>query len=435
MKVGVMSPIKALFVSGSARALTTLTAVIRTKVVAVLLGPEGVGLMGLLASLQEIGAQVADGGMSHSGVRQIARSRNTPARLARIRQAMAVAICILAAIAAGLFWMLRTSLSDLVMGTSDYATSFGILGVGIAAMMIFRWRQTLQSGFQRVAAHSALTTSAAILGAVSGIAAIMHWGIDGVIWAVLLPPLAGVALAPFFSKSLGGLCLRTTRQDLRLTVAHGQALFRFGIGLMLSALAVLLTPMILRVFLSHEAGLEQVGFFQAGLVVTLHLTAVITAAVTMDYYPRLSAVAGSSKRAEALMNQQARLHLIIGGPAAALVAIAAPFLLQLLFSEQFIVATVLLQLMMLGTVLRLVAIPAEMVLMARAQAGVILRLQIAHQCFVLATALILWPIAGLEGLGGAYSLGQAVHLAMLSYWNRRTAGITWHLSRQKPMLC
>ena len=95
-----MSPIKALFVSGTARASATLISVVRAKIIAVLLGPEGIGLLGLLTSVQEVGAQIADGGMSHSGVRQISRARNTPLRLARIRLAMMVAVSVLAGLAA-----------------------------------------------------------------------------------------------------------------------------------------------------------------------------------------------------------------------------------------------------------------------------------------------------------------------------------------------
>ncbi|MEM7058397.1 MAG: oligosaccharide flippase family protein [Pseudomonadota bacterium] len=430
-----MSPIRSMLISGAARASTTLIAVVRTKIVAVLLGPEGIGLLGLLTSLQEAGAQTADGGMSHSGVRQLARARNTPARLARIRLAMAAAILCLAVTAAVSIWMLRIPLSELVTGTKDHATSFGILGVGIAALMIFRWQQTLLCGFQRVASHSGLTTIAAALGAVVGIGAILLWHQDGIVWAVLMPPAVGILLAPLFTWGLPQTATLPTWQDLRLAAAHGRTLFRLGISLLLSALAVLLTPMILRIFLARDAGLDQVGFYQAGLVITLHLTGLIMAAVSMDYYPRLSAVAGSARQLAALMNAQARLHLAFGGPLAILIAATAPFLLQVLFSPAFTVAAALVQWMMLGAVLRLAAVPAEMILMATAQTGTILRLQLAHQCLVLAGALVFWPMAGLAGLGLAYCLGQAAHLAMLSLWNWRTAGIAWRYQSPKAMLC
>lgn len=430
-----MSPIKALIVSGSARVSTTLISIIRTKVVAVLLGPEGIGLLGLLSSIQEVGAQIADGGMSHSGVRQLARARNTPARLARIRLAMAFSILSLAVIAAAAVWIFRSPISEQIAGTNKHTASFGLLGAGIAALMIFRWKQALLCGFQKVAAHSALTIAAAALGTIIGITAILVWGLDGIVWAVLMPSIAGILLAPFFMRSLGTSNLRFSPKELNIVLSHAQSLFRLGIGLMLSAVAVFLTPMILRIFLSHDAGLEQVGYYHAGLVISLHLTAVITAAVAMDYYPRLSAVATSPEQTEILMNQQVRLHLVIGVPAAACVAISGPHLLQLLFSEEFTAATAFVQCMMAGTVVRLVAVPAEMVLMARAQSGVILRLQLAHQSFVLTVALILWPVVGLAGLGIAFSVGQVVHLFMLTFWNRQTAGIFWRLSRPRPLPC
>lgn len=418
-----MTPFKALLISGAARGSTTLVAVIRTKTIALLLGPEGIGLLGILTSVQELGAQTAEGGLSHSAVRQIARARGTRGRLARIRRALTWSVLIMATIAAILVWVLRAPLSDMVMGNAGHAATFGMLSLGIALLMIFRWRQTVLCGFQKVNSHAWLTTSAAVAGTAIGIIVILLAGEDGVIWAVLAIPAAGVVLAPLFTKGLGPP--DRGKPNLKLTIAHSQAMYRVGFGLMLSAIAVFLTPMILRAFLARD-GLDQVGLYQAGLVVTMHLTGLVTAAVAMDYYPRISAVASQPPKIQSLMNQQAHLHLMLGGPMAILVAAFAPFILQVLFSDAFGPAASLLQLMTLGAILRLITVPAEIVLMAQAKPGAILLLQIVHQSVVLGLAFALWRTLGLQGFGLAYCMGQGLHLALVTWWNWRKTGIAWN---------
>src|SRR5262245_21294459 len=63
--------------------------IIRTKVMAVLLGPAGLGLMGLYTSIGELAVSVAGMGVSSSGVRQIAEAVGTGDEV-RISQTVAV---------------------------------------------------------------------------------------------------------------------------------------------------------------------------------------------------------------------------------------------------------------------------------------------------------------------------------------------------------
>ena len=59
---------------GGASILTILVGIVRTKAVAVLLGPAGVGLMGLFNAICDLAIAVAGMGAGSSGVRQIAEA-------------------------------------------------------------------------------------------------------------------------------------------------------------------------------------------------------------------------------------------------------------------------------------------------------------------------------------------------------------------------
>ena len=61
-------------VVGGASALTLLIGVTRTKAMAMILGPAGFGLMGMLTSIVDSASSVASMGINASGVRQIAAS-------------------------------------------------------------------------------------------------------------------------------------------------------------------------------------------------------------------------------------------------------------------------------------------------------------------------------------------------------------------------
>src|SRR4249920_3021242 len=59
---------------GGSSGLTLLVGMARTKAIAMLLGPTGIGLMGVYASIADVVRSVAQMGVNSSGVRQIAEA-------------------------------------------------------------------------------------------------------------------------------------------------------------------------------------------------------------------------------------------------------------------------------------------------------------------------------------------------------------------------
>ncbi len=71
--------IKSMLVIGSAQVVNILISIVRIKVLAVLLGPSGVGLLSIYNSLLDMVQQTAGLGMGSSGVRELASSRRAVA--------------------------------------------------------------------------------------------------------------------------------------------------------------------------------------------------------------------------------------------------------------------------------------------------------------------------------------------------------------------
>jgi Polysaccharide biosynthesis protein. len=66
--------LKSSAVIGGSSMLNIIIGIIRTKAMAMLLGPSGVGLMGLYGSITDLTISVAGMGINSSGVRQIAEA-------------------------------------------------------------------------------------------------------------------------------------------------------------------------------------------------------------------------------------------------------------------------------------------------------------------------------------------------------------------------
>ncbi|MEM7317772.1 MAG: oligosaccharide flippase family protein, partial [Pseudomonadota bacterium] len=246
--------IRAILIFGAARTINILLVVIRAKLIASLLGPAGIGLLGLLSAVQEVGAQTSDAGASHAAVRQIAREADAPDRMRALRAALMWLAIAGGLTGAAVLFALRSQIADLLLGDTTQQDAFGILAVGLFLLVIFRWQQSLLSGYRRARSLAVMVVLATALGTLAGAAAVWSLGTDGLVWAVVAMPAAGVCVALFFTRKLprpvvSGSSLRTALTGV----------LRLGPGLMAIALLALLSPLAVRVWLTWDIGLDAAG--------------------------------------------------------------------------------------------------------------------------------------------------------------------------------
>jgi hypothetical protein len=80
-----------MIVIGSAKSINILISILRMKVLAILLGPAGIGLLSIYNSLQGLMSTAAGLGMGSSGVRQIASVKGEEQALSRVRRVLLAA--------------------------------------------------------------------------------------------------------------------------------------------------------------------------------------------------------------------------------------------------------------------------------------------------------------------------------------------------------
>lgn len=403
--------------ASGARATNAALAVVRAKLVALLLGPEGVGLLGLYTAAQEIGAQAADAGLSHSAVREVARHRDDPARAARLHRTLAVSVLALATLGALATWMARAPLSRLLTGTDAHAAEFGILALGLFLTVLFRWRQSVLTGLGRVGPLAAgLVAGTALSTAVA--AALVWWlGMQGLAWAAVAAPAAG-----FLALSVGRGPW-TLALSGRFHAAELGPLIRIGVSLMLIAQMALIAPMLIRIWLTHKAGLAEAGLFQAAWTISAQAMTVLLTAVAMDFYPRLSALGEDRAAAARCLSDQIRLHLAIGGPVLIAVAGMAPQALSLLYAAEFVPAAPLLQGLMVGGLARLVSAPLETVLTVAGRPRAVLLTSVMSLALLIGGTALGHQSLGIAAIGLASAVAGLVHLSVLVWVARASAGI------------
>lgn len=415
--------IKSMLVIGSAQVVTILISIVRMKVLAVLLGPSGVGLLSIFNSLRDMVTQTAGLGMGSSGVREIASSRGEEVALSRVRRVLFAAHLVQGTLAMVVVWVLRDQIATWLLGNAARATEVGLIGVAILLTLLATAQSTLLQGLRRIGDLGRVTVFGAFTGTVVGLAAVWLRGESGLIWFILVQPLATVLIARHYTGSLP--MPATARLSLGETWEVWKPMARLGAAFMLGGVATTATLLLVRGRISQELGLDAAGHFAAAWGITITYVGFLLGAMSADYYPRLTEVIHDHVAAVRLMNVQAQLGLAIGGPVLLLLIGLAPWVITLLYSADFEPAVTLLQWQTLGNVFKLASWAMSFSLVAAARAKTYFFMELSFNIVFLTMVLILLPRIGLEVTAYAFVLGYLVYLTTAYILARRIHGFRW----------
>ena len=425
--------LKAMAITGGTQVVSVALSILRAKALAVLLGPAGIGLLSVFQTLQSVVQTGAGLGLGASGVREIAATRGDPEAVARVRRVLLWAHLLQGGLTGLAVWLWREPLAVWLLGDATWARDVGLVGVAVVTMLLGNAQMAVLRGFRRIAdlgrvtVISALTATAAIL-------PLAWWlGTAGLIWVVLLQPLATALAALWFLRRL------PRPAEAPLGPARAWAAWRsmagLGLGFMLSALATAAVLLVVRGRIAGELGLDAAGQFAAAWSIAMTYVGFLLSAMAADYYPRLSETIADRPAAHRMMNAQLQLSLALGGPILLALIGLAPWAIRLLYSDAFAPAAAMLQWQTVGNVLKLAAWPLGFALVAAARGRWFLISQLSFNAAFLGLVWIGLPVLGLQAVGPAFLLGYLVYFAAEATLARRLQGFRWEpLSRRLLLL-
>ena len=348
---------------GGAAAANVLIGMVRSKFVAVLLGPAGVGMIGIYQSITGLVSTVACCGLNYSAVRELSEAsaagdEDRVKEAVRTFRSLSLCLGIGGTLVMAIFaW----PLSVLMFQNGTEAVALAWLSFTIGGTLVSNYYTALIQRSQQIAALARMNVLGSLLGSIVSVSCFALWHRQGVIPALLAGTLIQVTLAWWYSRSArfratGGL----TAPD---PVISGK-LLRVGSMMMLLGILSSIVMFIQRLMLLQWSGEADVGVFQSALSLSGMYAGYILGAMGTDFLPRLSAVTSEPETMNRLVNEQTRVALLLGLPGIAVTITLAPLIIPLFYSQQFSGAVPVLQWMAMGVFGRLVSWPLGFVLIA-----------------------------------------------------------------------
>lgn len=420
--------LKSSSIIGGASFLNIVIGLIRTKVLAVLLGPTGVGLVSLYRGLMTTASAVATMGLDTVGTRQIAEAhaKDDARALAVARRALLWATVVLGGLGALVVWIFRAPLAQRVLGSTAHANVVGWLAIGVALTVVAASQGALIQGMRRIGDLARSTVYGAILNTVVGIAVIWKWGESALVFFVLLTPVASFLLSRWYVSRLpksGSFAISIPEMT-----HQWRTLLRIGVAFMGATVATSLIQLWIRVDVGNVLGTQPLGQFQASWTISQQYIDFILAAMAADYYPRLTGTIHDKVAAVHLINHQTEIALLLGAPVFLAMMALAPWVIRLLYTAAFTPAVEVLRWQILSDVLKIASWPLGFLFLAAGDGKTFLWTEISALLILGITVTVLLRVVGLDITGIAFLACYAYYLPLVYWLGRRRIGFHWSAS-------
>jgi len=167
----------------------------------------------------------------------------------------------------------------------------------------------------------------------------------------------------------------------------------------LSSLIATSLTYLIRIFISHKGGVEEVGFYNAGMAIIHSYVGLVFTAMSTDYFPRLSGIANDAEKASNMINQQAEVAVLILAPILTIFLVFINFIVILLYSTKFLPIVGLIQWAALSTFLKAASWPISYLFIAKGHTKLFFYSEVSTNIYMLVIRVLGYLLGGLEGLG------------------------------------
>ena len=415
---------------GGSSVLAIGIGVIRTKAIAVMLGPAGFGLMGLYSSIIDLALSIASLGIGSSGVRQIAESvaSGNDARIARTVIVLRRTSVILGLLGAVLVVVFSGPLSTLTFGSDQHAGAVALLGLAVFFRSVSTGQGALIQGMRRIRDLAVIGVMGAFLGALISIILVYFLGERGVAPSLIGAAAMGLVISWWYSRKVKISYPAMTRTEVRQEAA---SLLKLGFAFMISGVLMMAAAYAVRAIVLRLDGLEAAGFYSAAWTLGGLYVGIILQAMGADFYPRLVGVAEDHPQCNRLVNEQTQVSLLLAAPGVIATITFAPLVIALFYSAKFAEAVEILRWICLGIALRVITWPMGFIIVAKNRQAVFIGAEVA---WTVVNVLLTWfcvEAVGLNGAGMAFFGSYVFHGLMIYPIVMRLSGFRWSAANRK----
>lgn len=365
-KIDYRQIVKTTSVTGFAQAVTYLISFMRTKAVAIFLGPSGVGLISLYISIIELVGSISRLGTNNSAVRQIALAANDSDSKSQLENTVFTVrrLCWVLGIAGWLLTaILSYPMSIWAFGSFERTALVALLGCSLVFSLVHDGNSALLQGTRQITALARMNVASSAVGTAAFVIIFYNYGEQGIVPALILNALICMVISSWFSRGIGEATVHLSWSQI---VPIATPMIRLGLGFMVSAVAGSLAVLTIRSVIVKTHGIDLAGIYHAAWAVSAVLGNLITGSISSDFYPRLASEVHNNENANRVVNETIQAGILMTLPVVLLTISFSDWIMVILYTASFTPGAELLTYFAGSAFLTVISYPLGYILVAKA---------------------------------------------------------------------
>jgi PST family polysaccharide transporter len=402
--------VRVTFMNGVSTVIKFITGLISLKIIASLIGPSGVALLGQLSNFANILQQVANGGIN-SGITKYVSEHSISEKKTELFIGTGFWITVICSVATGIALIVGASyFSKVILYDIQYRSVFIIFGFTMLFYALNAYLIAVVNGIKDYRLYFYINITGSIVGLIFSVTLAVYYGLIGALIATVTFQSVVFFLSVYIARKSSWF--RISGFINKFSKAVSMKLAKFSLMALVSAITVPGGQLIVRKIITHHESIQQAGIWEGMNRISGMYLFVIMTSFSVYYLPRLSELKASKDLRDEVYGVY---KLIIPFMVVSTISIyfLREFLIRLLFTPEFLEMQELFVFQLLGDFFKVTSWVLGFLLIAKAMTRSYIIFELMNFFVLILSSVFLIDKYGTIGATYAYTITHFIYLVCM----------------------
>ncbi|MDQ6469158.1 O-antigen translocase [Flavobacterium sp. LHD-80] len=393
---------------GGVQFFSILISIVRTKLIAVFIGPAGMGIIALLNSTLGVLSSVSGLGIETSSVKNISENyiNEDLKTVSKTIQIVKKIVFFTGIFGMALTLVFSKVLSIITFGDSSQTFAFAVLSITILFKQLSSGQLAVLQGLRSFRFLAKANLCGNLFGLLFSIPLYYFLKVDAILPTIIVASFSALIFSFYYSNKIK---IEKEKIPNSAFLVESKLIVKLGFMLTISSVLTLLSTYLVQIYVGKMGGLEQVGFYNAGFTLLNSYVGIIFTVMSTDYFPKLSAINFDNEKVRESVQQQALISILIIMPIIVLFLALSPIIVKVIYTAKFDAILPMISAGILGMLFRAVSWSMGFILIAKGDSKIFIKTAIGFNVLSLIMNVSGYYFYGLEGLGISFCLYFLCH--------------------------
>lgn len=382
------------------------TGLISVKVVASIIGPAGVALVGQLNNFVSIVMSFATGSINKGITKYVAEYKEDDSKVSQYLSTALRIVGICSLICSVILIILHRYLSILIMQSPDYSYLFVILGITIFMYSLNETFISIINGYKEFKRYVKISIANSIFGVVFTVTLVLCWHLKGALIAAVSYQSYMLLVTILMIRKLKWFHWSFFKDKLSRLITSQY--FRYTLMTLTASLTLPIVQMILRGYVMAEISQTEAGLWEGMNKISNMYLMVITSSFGVYYLPRLSELKNPLDiRHEIFKAYKAIVPILVVG--FVMIYVLRYFIIRLVYTEEFIPMQQLFIWQLIGDFFKICSFLLAHIMLAKAMTITYVTTEILFALLYLGLGFFFVRFDGIVGLTQSYLVNYGIY--------------------------